>query len=235
MSEKKPFHLTGAGITIISMLTFGLALPFLLWARGPKTPAYRNKIIIGSLVGIIVMGVIGALSPEAELPEEARSTTSSTTFGEEKSSATTTLVNSSNTATPTESSVSVSEGSLEDLEVTSSRYLYKDCNQVDWCWQPRGTYTNTSSIRTITYLEVVYVIQAGAAQMKHVDRMMINLKPNKSTPILSGEYSSSFRLEFFNEQARVIGPLLGSSYVDFWPEVRYLRFSDGTSIGTRVG
>ncbi len=94
---------------------------------------------------------------------------------------------------------------------------------------------NTTSDRTITYLEVVYVIQARGAEIKHVDRMLKTIKPGKATPIMSGEYNYSFRLEFYNEQAKVIGSLLGSTYVTYWAEVRYLRFSDGTEVGTRVG
>jgi hypothetical protein len=224
-TSKRPFYLTGIGISLISIWTCGVALPFLLWARGPKSDAYKKKLIVWSVVGVSVMGVIGAFAPEETKPSGATESSDNTKASETTSSSPTT----------TEKPAPVSTGSLEDISVSSSKYLYKDCNQVDWCWQPRGTYTNTSSSRTVTYIEVVYVIQGGGAEVKHVDRMLIDLRPGRSTPIMSGEYNYSFRLEFYNDQAKAIGPLLGSSYVQFWPEVRYLRFSDGTSVGTRVG
>jgi len=227
-TNKRPLHLSGISIFVISILTVGLALPFLLWARGPKTDAYKKKLIIWSVVGVVVMSVIGALAPED-------SATNIEAEAPETSSTSEPIVSTPISPVTTEKSVPISTGSLGDLEVSSNRYLYKDCNQVDWCWQPRGTYTNTSTNLSITYLEVVYVIQSGGATVKHVDRMLINLGPGKTTPIMSGEYSYSFRLEFYNDQARAIGPLLGSTYVDFWPEVRYLRYSDGTSVGVRVG
>ncbi len=49
-SETRPFYLTGWGIVIFSYLSCGVALPFLLWARGPKTKVRRKKIVISTLV-----------------------------------------------------------------------------------------------------------------------------------------------------------------------------------------
>lgn len=227
-TEKNPFFLSVVGITVISLATCGLALPFLLWARGPKTKDYRNKLVGWSIAGFIAMGIVGAFVP-GETPIENGTDVTSTSVKKVETTITTPI------ATATEDTVRLSNGSLNDLEVSSNRYLYKDCNQIDWCWQPKGTYTNTSSSQTITYMEVVYVIQAGGAEIKHVDRMLKTLKPGRSTPIMSGEYNYSFRLEFYDDQAKVIGPLLGSTYVNYWAEVRHLRFSDGTSVGTRVG
>ncbi len=219
-SPKRSLFLSAIGIALISLLTCGFALPFLLWARGPKTREYRNKLVGWSVAGLLMMGIIGSFAPD-------ESSSDSTTTTEKKATTTSEPIVATTSFRPV--------SNLDDLSVSSSKYLYEDCNQIDWCWQPRGTYTNTTTDRTITYLEIVYVIQARGAEIKHVDRMLKTLKPGERTPIMSGEYSYSFRLEFYNEQAKIIGSLLGSTYVTFWAEVRYLRYSDGTSVGTRVG
>jgi len=52
--------------------------------------------------------------------------------------------------------------------------------------------------------------------------------------MFSGKYNKSFVLSFFDPTASSIGPLLGSSYVDWTYDVRYLQFSDGKSVGKRI-
>lgn len=124
--------------------------------------------------------------------------------------------------------------SLSDLRVRGTKYLFKDCNAVDWCWQPKGTYTNASRTGTITYLEVVYTISARGESVKFMESLRTRLRPGKSVGILSGRNFHSFRLSFYDSAAATIGPLLGSSYVSWTWDVRYLKFSDGSSVGQKV-
>jgi hypothetical protein len=124
---------------------------------------------------------------------------------------------------------------LSELIVNANTYLYKDCNKVDWCWQPQGTYRNGSKTSTITYLEVVYGISVnGGKELLFANKMKVNLRPGKSVKMFSGKYNKSFVLSFFDPTASSIGPLLGSSYVDWTYDVRYLQFSDGKSVGKRI-
>ena len=124
---------------------------------------------------------------------------------------------------------------ISDLIVNATNYLHKDCNKVDWCWQPQGTYRNRSKTSTITYLEVVYGISVnGGKELLFADKMKVNLRPGKSVKMFSGKYNKSFVLSFFDPTASSIGPLLGSSYVDWTYDVRYLQFSDGKSVGKRI-
>ena len=124
---------------------------------------------------------------------------------------------------------------ISDLIVNATDYLYKDCNKVDWCWQPQGTYRNRSKTSTITYLEVVYGISVnGGKELLFANKMKVNIRPGKSVKMFSGKYNKSFVLSFFDPTASSIGPLLGSSYVDWTYDVRYLQFSDGKSVGKRI-
>lgn len=66
--SKRPFHLTGWGIALFSYLSGGIALPFLLWARGPKTRERRKKIVAGSL---LVLGVAVSLFIVGTLTESS--------------------------------------------------------------------------------------------------------------------------------------------------------------------
>ena len=124
--------------------------------------------------------------------------------------------------------------STSNLRVNGTKYLFKDCNAVDWCWQPRGTYKNIGKSGTITYLEVVYTISARGESAKFVQKLSTSLKPGGSTGILSGKNNRSFVLGFYDEAGSTIGPLLGSSYVTWNYEVRYLKYSDGSTVGTKV-
>jgi hypothetical protein len=124
---------------------------------------------------------------------------------------------------------------ISDLIVNATDYLYKDCNKVDWCWQPQGTYRNGSKASTITYLEVVYGISVnGGKELLFANKMKVNIRPGKSVKMFAGKYNKSFVLSFFDPTASSIGPLLGSSYVDWTYDVRYLQFSDGKSVGKRI-
>jgi hypothetical protein len=84
-------------------------------------------------------------------------------------------------------------------------------------------------------LEVVYGISAnGGKELLFVNKMKANIRPGKSVRMFTGKYNKSFVLSFFDSTASSIGTLLGSSYVDWTHGVRYLEFSDGTSIGKKV-
>jgi hypothetical protein len=124
--------------------------------------------------------------------------------------------------------------SLSNLRVKGTRYLFEDCNAVDWCWQPKGTYTNSSKSGTITYLEVVYTISARGESLKFVEKLRTSLRPGRSVGILSGRNNKSFVLSFYDSAGSTIGPLLGSTYVTWTYDVRYLKFSDGSAVGKRV-
>lgn len=124
---------------------------------------------------------------------------------------------------------------ISDLIVNATDYFYWNCNKVDWCWQPQGTYRNRSKTSTITYLEVVYGISVnGGKELLFANKMKVNIRPGKSVKMFSGKYNKSFVLSFFDPTANLIGPLLGSSYVDWTYDVRYLQFSDGKSVGKRI-
>ena len=124
---------------------------------------------------------------------------------------------------------------LSELSVNTINYRFWDCNKIDWCWQPQGSYKNNSKTSTITYLEVVYGISAnGGKELLFVNKMKANIRPGKSVRMFTGKYNKSFVLSFFDSTASSIGTLLGSSYVDWTHGVRYLEFSDGTSIGKKV-
>ena len=133
--------------------------------------------------------------------------------------------------------IEISPGAVRrtsNLRVTGTKYLFEDCNAVDWCWQPRGTYKNVGKSGTITYLEVVYTISARGESAKFVQKLSTSLKPGRSTGILSGKNNRSFILGFYDEAGSTIGPLLGSSYVTWTYEVRYLKYSDGSTAGIKV-
>jgi hypothetical protein len=66
------------------------------------------------------------------------------------------------------------------------------------------------------------------------NKMKVNIRPGKSVKMFTGKYNKSFVLSFFDPTASSIGPLLGSSYVDWTYDVRYLQFSDGKSVGKRI-
>jgi hypothetical protein len=118
--------------------------------------------------------------------------------------------------------------------VDGTKYLFNDCNAVDWCWQPRGTYTNVGKKGTITYLEVVYTISALGKSLKFVEKLKTSIRPGKQARILSGKNNRSFVLSFYSDAGSTIGPLLGSTYVKWYADVRYVKFSDGSSAGVRV-
>jgi hypothetical protein len=64
-SESSAFP-TDWAIGVISVFTLGIALPFLLWMKGPKTKKRRRKIIFSTLPVVFVvaaMGTIGVLNP----------------------------------------------------------------------------------------------------------------------------------------------------------------------------
>lgn len=124
--------------------------------------------------------------------------------------------------------------STSNLRVNGTKYLFKDCNAVDWCWQPRGTYKNIGKSGRITYFEVVYTIFARGESAKFVQKLFTSLKPGGSIGILSGANNRSFVLGFYDQAGSTIGPLLGSSYVTWTYEVRYLKYSDGSMAGTKV-
>jgi len=124
---------------------------------------------------------------------------------------------------------------LSDLIVNANDYLFKDCNKVDWCWQPQGTYKNGSTNSTITYLEVVYGISVnGGKELLFADKMKVNIRPGKSIRMFSGKNNKSYVLSYFDPVASLIGPLLGSSYIDWTYEVRFLQYSDGKSVGKKI-
>jgi len=123
--------------------------------------------------------------------------------------------------------------STSDLRVNGTKYLFKDCNAVDWCWQPRGTYKNVGK-RTIKYLEMVYTISARGKSVKGVEKLSMTLKPGRTVGILSGKNNRSFILGFYDDAGSTIGPLLGSTYVTWTHEVRYLKYSDGSTAGKKV-
>lgn len=123
--------------------------------------------------------------------------------------------------------------STSDLRVNGTKYLFKDCNAVDWCWQPVGTYRNVGK-GTIKYLEVVYTISARGKSFKGVEKLRTTLKPRGTARILSGKNNRSFVLGFYDDDASTIGPLLGSTYVSWTHEVRYLKYSDGSTAGKKV-
>ena len=63
---KRPFYLTGWGIALFSYLSAGVALPFLLWARGPKTKERRKRILTWTAIICVVvlpLPIIGAFIP----------------------------------------------------------------------------------------------------------------------------------------------------------------------------
>lgn len=64
-AKKRPFHQTGWGIALISYISLGVALPFLLWARGPKTKERRKKIVMWTTIVLVVLPlpVLGAFVP----------------------------------------------------------------------------------------------------------------------------------------------------------------------------
>lgn len=77
----RPFYLTGWGIAIFSYITCGVALPFLLWARGPKTKERKRKIVVRTLVTCLIvlpLPVIGAFMPDS-LEDSSNSNRSATT------------------------------------------------------------------------------------------------------------------------------------------------------------
>lgn len=62
----RPFYLTGWGIALFSYLSMGIALPFLLWARGPKTKERRKRIMTWTAVICVIvlpLPIIGAFVP----------------------------------------------------------------------------------------------------------------------------------------------------------------------------
>jgi hypothetical protein len=237
--HSSPTRRPGLLLTIvISIFTAGIALPFLLWARGPKT---KRKLLEASVVGIAIIALIAmtnaiepsTIDPRTTLAEQQESSLSSkVTNNAIPSSSATDAADSA--IPPLDPEPSNNIGSLDDVVVTTTKYLYSDCNVVDWCFQPRGTYRNTSSSRVISYLEVVYVINAGSATVRFVDRMLVELKPGRSVPIMSGENNYSFRLSFYDSDAAAIGSLLGSTYINWWAEVRYILYQGGLSVGKRV-
>ena len=65
-SIERPFYLTGWGIALFSYFSVGIALPFLLWARGPKTKERRKKILVWTAIicGVVLpLPIIGAFIP----------------------------------------------------------------------------------------------------------------------------------------------------------------------------
>lgn len=128
-----------------------------------------------------------------------------------------------------------SNHALSDLIVDTSPYLYKRCNNLDWCWQPQGFYRNDSKTSTIKYLEVVYGISVvGEKELLFANKMTVNLRPGKSIRMFSGKYNKSFVLNSSDLTASMIGGLLGSEFIEWTYVVRYLVYSDGKSVGKKI-
>ena len=124
---------------------------------------------------------------------------------------------------------------LSDLAVNAIDYMYWNCNQVDWCWQPQGTYKNVSKTSTITYLEVVYGISVnGGKELLFANKMKANIRPGKSVKMFKGQNNKSFVLSYIDPTASLIGNFLGSDYIDWTYSVRYLQYSNGKSVGKKI-
>ena len=128
-----------------------------------------------------------------------------------------------------------SNHALSDLIVNTSPYLYSRCNVNDWCWQPQGSYKNDSKTSSIKYLEVVYGISVkGKKELLFADKMTVNIRPGKSMPMFSGKNNQSFVLNSSDLTASMIGGLLGSEFIEWTYDVRYLVYGDGKSVGKKI-
>ena len=118
---------------------------------------------------------------------------------------------------------------LTDLTLNSTEFRWRDSG-LDWLWRPTGTYTNNSDT-TIVYAQITYEITGADGYMaRYVDDPMDDLGPGRSARIMPKNW---FRLGVTDFGQSQIGMQLsygsGATFVGY---VNYIRFEDGTSVGT---
>lgn len=118
---------------------------------------------------------------------------------------------------------------LTDVSVDSSRYTYKDCNVIDYCWRPSGSYKNTAEETSVTYGQLMFTIFAGTDSISYIVEIDSKLRPGRSKNLST----CWFLLRFADSSQGLIGSVLGSDYVRFVGEAVYLEFDDGTTVGQR--
>ena len=118
---------------------------------------------------------------------------------------------------------------LEDLRIDSTEFRWRDSG-LDWVWRPVGTYTNNSDT-SIVYAQVTYEITgANGYTARYVDDPMDDLAPGKTARIMPENW---FRLGVSDFNESQIGMELsygsGATFIGY---VNYIRYADGTSVGT---
>jgi hypothetical protein len=136
------------------------------------------------------------------------------------------------TPAPTPPPTTLPRGNLSDIEVRSSKFIWKDSG-LDWIWRPDGEYVNRSD-REIVYFQVTYEIYTtdGVFTARFVDDPDTDVPPGGTMKIMPTRW---FNLYVTRSNHAQIGSALsyggGAAYFFY---VNYIRYGDFTSVGSEV-